>query len=98
MKRRAFLKSLAAFGIAANVAPSSLVPVAQGLIPVGQMFVMADRDGRAVHAVYTEDGLIPCDGRSLSRAHYRELFAAIGTAYGGEGGMFKIPDLRSRWA
>jgi hypothetical protein len=97
MNRRGFLRSLAAFGIAANVAPSSLVPVAQGLIPIGQVFLMADRDGNAVHAVYTGNGLIPCEGQALSRSHYPELFAAIGTAYGGGLGMFNVPDLRSRF-
>lgn len=38
-----------------------------------------------------------CDGRSLSRTDYAELFALIGTTYGNnDGSTFKIPDARGR--
>lgn len=40
---------------------------------------------------------IPCDGRSLLRADYPDLFAVIGTNYGSSNvNNFNIPDLRSR--
>ena len=38
-----------------------------------------------------------CDGRSLVRATYPDLFTAIGTTYGSaDGTHFNIPDLRGR--
>jgi hypothetical protein len=36
---------------------------------------------------------IPCDGRSLLAKNYEELFAKIGTYYGGDGERFNVPDL-----
>lgn len=40
-------------------------------------------------------GWVICDGRSLSRASYPTLFAAIGTTYGSvDANSFNIPDLR----
>jgi hypothetical protein len=40
-------------------------------------------------------GWLPCDGSSLSAADFPELFAAIGTHYGGDGNpQFNLPDLR----
>lgn len=41
-------------------------------------------------------GWMLCDGRSLLRADYPELFAQLGTMHGsGDGASFNIPDLRS---
>lgn len=38
-----------------------------------------------------------CDGASLARADYADLFAVIGTAYGSlDGSHFNLPDLRGR--
>lgn len=44
----------------------------------------------------TPKGWIKCNGATLSRAAYAELFAAIGTVYGAGDGVstFKIPDVR----
>lgn len=40
---------------------------------------------------------LPCDGASLLRASYPDLFAAIGTTYGSaDGTHFNLPDLRGR--
>lgn len=40
-------------------------------------------------------GFVPCDGRVLFRASYPDLFASIGTTYGGDGvTTFAVPDLR----
>ena len=40
-----------------------------------------------------------CDGRSLARAAYPDLFAAIGTTWGSaDGASFNLPDLRKRVA
>ena len=42
-------------------------------------------------------GWIKCDGRSLSRSEYPELFTAIGTRFGADdNATFKIPDIRGR--
>lgn len=37
---------------------------------------------------------MPCDGRSLDRAYYQELYSKIGLTYGGKDNYFQIPDLR----
>ena len=45
----------------------------------------------------TLDGWLPCDGRSLSRTTYADLFAAISTTYGNvDDDHFNLPDLRNR--
>lgn len=42
-------------------------------------------------------GWLVCDGRSLSRTEYNELFSVIGTTYGAiDSSTFKIPDCRGR--
>ena len=39
----------------------------------------------------TPAGFLVCDGRSLKKSEYAELFAVIGYAYGGSGENFQIP-------
>ena len=39
----------------------------------------------------TPAGFLVCDGRSLKKSEYAELFAVIGYAYGGSGDDFNIP-------
>ena len=41
-------------------------------------------------------GWLKADGRTLSTATYRELYAAIGTSFGGYGGSFYLPDFSGR--
>ena len=41
-------------------------------------------------------GFIECDGRSLSKDSYGDLFAVIGYTYGGSGANFNVPDYRNR--
>jgi microcystin-dependent protein len=42
-------------------------------------------------------GWLPCNGQSLLRATYPELFAVIGTSYGSvDGTHFNVPDLQER--
>jgi len=38
-----------------------------------------------------------CDGSSLNKNIYAELFALIGITFGGSGDTFKLPDMRSRF-
>lgn len=43
------------------------------------------------------NGWLKCDGRSLSREEYSELFEVIGTSFGSnDSSTFKLPDLRGR--
>lgn len=48
---------------------------------------------------FPPDGWVVCDGRTLSRTVYEELFDSIGTTYGsGDGSTtFNIPDFRNRF-
>jgi len=55
--------------------------------------------GDVKHSMYTQDhdGWLICDGRSLSRTEYADLFAIIGTAFGSlSGSTFKLPDARGK--
>jgi len=55
--------------------------------------------GDMKHSARTVDhsGWMICDGRSLSRADYSELFGVIGTSYGNvDGASFNLPDCRGR--
>ena len=46
---------------------------------------------------FAPDGWSICDGQLLSIATHQELFAVIGTTYGGDGQTtFALPDLRGR--
>jgi microcystin-dependent protein len=40
-------------------------------------------------------GWLPCDGSSYTQSDYPDLFAAIGTASGGDATHFNVPDLRN---
>ena len=55
--------------------------------------------GDVKHSMYTQDhdGWLICDGRSLSRTEYADLFAIMGTAFGSlSGTTFKLPDARGK--
>lgn len=54
--------------------------------------------GIAAYSALTEpEGYLFCDGRSLLRSDYAELFAVIGTTYGSTDTQhFNLPDLRER--
>lgn len=41
-------------------------------------------------------GWLLCQGQSISRSTYADLYGAIGTRFGGSGSSFKVPDLRRR--
>ena len=57
----------------------------------GDLSQQANRDALAAA------GWLVCDGASYSRETYPDLFAAIGTAHGGDAGSFNVPDLRDRF-
>lgn len=55
--------------------------------------------GDLKHGLQTadHDGWLICDGRSLVRASYADLFTVVGTTYGAaDGTHFNLPDLRGR--
>lgn len=43
---------------------------------------------------FTPVNFLQCNGQSVAIAEYRELFDAIGHAYGGNATHFNVPDLR----
>ncbi len=53
----------------------------------------------AVGFAFVPRGWLPCDGRLVSISTYQDLFALVGTTYGGDGVQsFGLPDLRGRGA
>lgn len=42
-------------------------------------------------------GWLVCDGGQYTQTQHPELFMAIGTAWGGSGGSFNVPDMRGRF-
>jgi len=58
--------------------------------PVGSMMYYPVGDS-------APSGWMTCHGQVLASADYPELFALIGTTYGGGGGNFLLPDLRGRF-
>ena len=60
-----------------------------GGVPVGIIIAYA--------GITVPTGWLPCDGSSIARATYADLFAAISTTYGSvSGSTFNLPDLRGR--
>ena len=62
-----------------------------GVNPIGDIHMFA--------ASNAPSGWLPCNGVAVSRTTYSNLFAVIGTTYGGNGSTnFNLPDLRQRFA
>jgi microcystin-dependent protein len=58
------------------------------LIPYGTIIQSA--------AINKPDGWLICNGASISRLTYANLFSAIGTTYGGSDSSFNVPDIQGR--
>lgn len=43
------------------------------------------------------DGFIPCDGRSLNKQEFQNLYKLIGDTFGADATTFRIPDLRGKF-
>lgn len=43
------------------------------------------------------EGCLPCDGRSLDKILYPQLYQVIGDTYGGTAGTYNLPDFRGRF-
>lgn len=64
-------------------------------LPTGALVPVAGAIGKYSDSMYTDMGLVPCDGRTLDTTTYATLFAVIGYTYGGSGSNFLVPDLKS---
>ena len=60
------------------------------VMPVGAMLPFA--------GATAPGGWILCNGQTLRRTEYSELFDVVGYTYGGSGDSFRVPDLRNRVA
>ena len=63
------------------------------------VYIKPNMVGDIKYSVHTFDhsGWIKCDGRTLNKTEYSDLFSLIGTTYGSPtADTFKLPDLRGR--
>jgi len=61
-------------------------------VPAGTVIAFAGADAAP------PNGWLWCDGQAVSKNEFPELFAALGTSYGGTGNpMFQVPDYRGRF-
>lgn len=79
------------FAIEANRANELTPAASNALVPTGTVVAFAGRPERV------PAGWLLCDGRSVTRAMYSALFDSIGTAHGGDGTNFNLPDYRGRF-
>ena len=64
---------------------------------VSQDYSIGDIKTLAYQPSPLPNGWLPCDGRSLSRIKYANLFTLLSTSYGNvDGDHFNLPDLRGR--
>lgn len=72
------------------IADATYVPqTTSALVPSGAIMQFAGSVAPA--------GWVLCDGRSLSKNTFTDLFNAIGYTYGGSGNTFNVPDLRDKF-
>ncbi len=62
------------------------------MIPTGSVTAFSGTVDKL--ARMTQMGWLKCDGSSVSRHTYPELYSVIGTIYGGGGDNFSLPDMR----
>ena len=99
MKRRDFLQALIAGAGAASLGLPLQYAIGSPAIPalpVGYIFAKYYEDGIA-YVIYDGGSWIPCDGRIVCTKRYADLFAVLGTMYGGGADGFSLPDLRSHY-
>lgn len=100
LKRRSFLKGMAAL-VTAGVIPE--IPLAKvkhfardtGKMPPGMIYTI-QIDDKIGHLISTDNGWVPCDGRTLRKDKYPKLFSVLHEEYkrGNPHDKFSIPDLR----
>jgi microcystin-dependent protein len=64
-----------------------------GFVPAGTVVTYGANDTLDLEV----PGWTACNGTSLDKDRYPELFQAIGYSNGGEGNLFQVPDLRGRF-
>lgn len=79
------------FAVEAARASGLTAAAANALVPTGTIVAFGGANERV------PNGWLLCDGRSVQRSMYPALFDAIGTAHGGDGNNFNLPDLRGRF-
>jgi len=62
------------------------------IVPKGTIIMMP-----MVVSSYDPDGFLRCDGRSLNIADYPDLYAVIGTSFGGSGSTFNLPSFEEKF-
>ncbi len=62
------------------------------LIPKGSIIMMP-----MVISASDPDGFLRCDGRTISSADYPDLYAVIGSSFGGNSTNFKLPNYESQF-
>nr|NIM17914.1 hypothetical protein [Candidatus Aminicenantes bacterium]NIM84515.1 hypothetical protein [Candidatus Aminicenantes bacterium]NIN24040.1 hypothetical protein [Candidatus Aminicenantes bacterium]NIN47750.1 hypothetical protein [Candidatus Aminicenantes bacterium]NIN90684.1 hypothetical protein [Candidatus Aminicenantes bacterium] len=85
--------------------PVPITPVLPDTVPVGTVVAYAGKVGNSISNPSSPTtnieamGWMFCDGRELDIAQYPELYAVIGTIYGGyrDGRTFNIPDYRGQF-
>jgi microcystin-dependent protein len=82
------LSALAVFALVSILTPAR---AAGDALPVGTVLAWAGETQSI------PSGWMLCNGKALSKNVYKELFAAIGTSWGGGAAKFNLPDLRGRF-
>src|SRR5262245_52145895 len=71
---------------------------ASQMIPVGAIVPFGGDVTNSDTATWlSNQGWLPCDGRSVPKKDYIDLYIAIEANYGGGGFNFNLPDLRGRF-
>lgn len=85
-------------GIGANLLPSEIDEIDR-LLSVARYELMIGNAGEVFMwaGVNAPQNALLADGSSQDSGNYPELFEAIGYRYGGSGGSFLLPDLRSKF-
>jgi hypothetical protein len=69
-------------------------------VPIGTIMAYGGNTGdRSVVDQLRKQGWLPCDGATIARKEFGELFQAIGAAFGSGDGQsnFQVPDMRGRF-
>lgn len=91
MKKLGLVGLLSLFAVLGIVGILTSARAADPGLPVGTIIAWGGT-AKSVPA-----GWMLCNGKALSKSGYPELFAAIGTTWGGLGDKFNLPDLRGRF-
>jgi microcystin-dependent protein len=79
-------------GVDAAQGINAFIPTGAIILKPGNPSILSNYD---TDAKCLDLGAIPLDGRSLSTTTYASLFSVIEYTYGGSGGSFSLPDMRT---